>query len=131
MFISEGCRYPSPLRAVEQPKLHQIRFVDLLDGVLLLAERGRESVQTDWPSAVFVNDREEEIAIDFIQPVLVHTEHLKRFFRHTGSNFSSGAHFSEIADAPQKPVRNARSPAAAARNFLGAGIIHRNLQNAS
>jgi len=44
VLVGQRRGYPSALRAVEQPELHQVGFVDFLDGVLFFAKRGGNRV---------------------------------------------------------------------------------------
>src|SRR4029077_21263616 len=45
MFIGEGCRRAAALRAIAQAELHQVRFVDLLDGIFFLADGSRKGAE--------------------------------------------------------------------------------------
>ncbi len=77
MFVRESGGDAPALRAVEQTKLHQVRFVNFLDGVFFFAKRGGDGVQSDGPAGIFFDDGHHQVAIHFVEAVLVHAEHLQ------------------------------------------------------
>src|SRR6266540_6207691 len=61
-------------RALEEAQLQEVRLVDVLDRVLLLAERNRQGREADRPAAELPEDRAEQLAVDSLEPVAVHLE---------------------------------------------------------
>jgi hypothetical protein len=58
-------------RAVEQAELHQIGFVDFLDGIFFLADGSRNRAESDRAAGIFLQNREHEVAVDFVEAVLI------------------------------------------------------------
>ncbi len=57
VFVGARGRDAAARRAIEEADLDQIRLVDVLDRVLLLADRGRQAVEPDRAAAELVDDR--------------------------------------------------------------------------
>src|SRR5687768_10833954 len=74
VVVGELRRDSAPRRAVEEPDLQQEGLVDVLDGVGLLADRRRQRAHPHRPAAELVDDGEEQLAVDLVEPVLVHGE---------------------------------------------------------
>ena len=68
-------------RALEEAELEQVRLVDVLDRVRLLAERDGERRQADRAAAELQGDRLEQLAVDPLEPLLVDLEQLERLLR--------------------------------------------------
>src|SRR5207237_3659801 len=64
--------------ALQEAELQQVRLVDVLDRVGLLAERNRERGEADRPAAELVQDRAEQVAVDALQPDRVDLQQLER-----------------------------------------------------
>ena len=65
-----------PRRPLDEPELEQVRLVDVLDRVGLLAERDGQRREADRPAAELVRDRPQEVAIDPLEARLVAVEGL-------------------------------------------------------
>ena len=76
-------------------------------------------VEADRAAAELVDDRPQQLAIDFVEPVLVDLEQLQRRVRDLERDRAVGAHLRVVADAPQQPVGDARRAARPPRD-LGA-----------
>src|SRR6266849_9502542 len=63
ILVRECGGHAPALRAVEQAQLHQVRLVDLLDGVFFLAERRRNRVQPYRPARILLDDGEHQVAV--------------------------------------------------------------------
>ena len=57
-------------RALEKADLDEKRLVDVLDRVALLAERRGQAADADRPAAELLDDRQQQPAIDLVEPVL-------------------------------------------------------------
>ena len=98
---------PSPrgrAGAVQQPELHQVRLVDFFDRVFFLAERGGDRIQAHRAAEIFLDNSQHQVAVDFVEAVLVNAEHRERVARNTERDVALGAHFGEIADAAQQAI---------------------------
>src|SRR5215467_14226489 len=70
-------RHASARRPVQKAVLNQERLVDVFDGVLLFADRGGNAADADGTAAELVDDRPQQLPVDFVEPVLVDFEHLQ------------------------------------------------------
>src|SRR5207244_2297553 len=84
---------------------HQERFVDVLDGVALLADGGRDGVDAHRPAAELLDDGQQQLPVDLVEAVRVDFQHVQRAARHLASDRAVGPDLREIADAPQTPIR--------------------------
>ena len=83
----------------------------------IFAERCGNRVQPDGAAGIFLDDCQQQIAVDVVEAVLVDAQHRQRVARHAQRDVALRAHFRVIAHAPQQAVGNARSAAAAPRDF--------------
>ena len=79
--------------AVEQAQLHQVRLVNLLDGVFFLTERRGDGAYSHGPAGIFLDNREQKIAVHVIEPVFVHSQHRQGIASHAECDVTLGAHF--------------------------------------
>src|ERR1019366_127352 len=86
MSIGEGCGNATALRAIEQAELHQVWFVNLLDGIFFFAAGSRKGAESHRASGIFLQNREHEGAIDFVEAMLIHAQHLQGFLCHRESD---------------------------------------------
>ncbi len=129
VFVGAGSGHAAARGAVDEADLHEVRLVDLLDGVFFFAEGRGERAHADGAAAVFVEQGEHEVAVDFIEAAFVDAEHGKSFLRDGAGDASCGAHLGKIAGAAQQAVGDARRSAAAAGNFFGAAFVHFDSEN--
>src|SRR6202521_258393 len=115
--------------AVDHADLHEVGLVHLFDGVFFFGEHGGQRSQADWPARIFIEQRDHQFAVHFVQAALVDAQHLQRFLRDRARDTARRAHFRKIARAPQQSVRDARRAAAAARDFFAAAVVHLDVQN--
>ena len=76
------------------------------------------------PAAIFIEQRKHQVAIDFIQSAGVDAQHLQRFLGDRPRDASGRANLREVARPAQQPIRDARCPAATARNLFRAAFVH-------
>ena len=110
-------------RAVQEAELNQIRLIDFFDGIGLLGNRRRNSVQPHRPAAIFFEDRQHDFLVDFVKAVAVHFQQVQRGLRHGLRDPAVGAHLRVIAHAAQQAIGDARRSAAAAREFFGRVVV--------
>ena len=129
MFVGE-LRGDAPAgRAVQKPNLDEERLVDFFNRVRFFGERCRQRAHPDRPTLIFLDDREQQLAVDFVEAVLVDLEHLKRGLGGRKVDFARAADLRVVADASQQAIRNARSATGAAGNFPRAVFVDFNAQN--
>ena len=109
--------------------MHEIGLVHFLDGVFFFAEGGGERAEADRPAGIFIEQRDHEVAVDFVEAVFIDAEHVQRFLSDFAGDAAGGADFGKIAGAAQKAIGDARRAAATAGDFFGAGIVHLDIQN--
>ena len=74
MLAAELGHDPAARRALEEAELEQVRLVDVLDRLGLLAERDRERREADRPAAELLDDRAQQLAVEALEPRLVDLE---------------------------------------------------------
>ena len=129
MLPRGGRAHSAARRAHQEAELHQVRFVDVLNGHGILAGCRREGVQPDRAAAEFVHHRAKDGAIHLVQPQLVHALHGNRLPCHIEADDAAAAHLRVVADALEHPVCDSRRTAASARDFHDACVLRVNLQN--
>ena len=106
------CRYaPTSGRAVQKTDLHQVRFVNILDGDRLLTHRCGKRIQSHRSSAEGLDNRLQHPPVNGVQAQLVH---LQRPQRIVGDGSVDGAVAHDLRKIPhtlQKPVCDTRSSA--------------------
>src|SRR5262249_33983919 len=88
-----------------------------------------ERAEPDRATAVFVEQRNHEVAVNFVESVVIDSQHEKRFLRDAARNAARRAHFCEIPRAPKQPVCNTRRSPATARNLFCSTFVHFDGQN--
>ena len=106
-------------RALDEAELQQVRLVDVLDRVRLLAERRGERREADRPAVELVGDRAQQLARLAVEALLVDLEQLERLARDLGRDRALVAHLGDVAHAAEDAVRDARRAARAPRDLLG------------
>ncbi len=115
--------------AVDHANLHEVGFVHFFDGVFFFRESRSEGAEADGSAGIFVEHRDHEVPIDFVEATFIGTEHGERFLCYTARDAASGANFREISCAAQKPIGDARCSTATTGNFFGAAFVHFNGKN--
>ena len=111
MLPAQGRDDATSRRALDEPELQEVRLVDVLDRVRLLAERDRERRQADRPAAEALRDRAQQLPVDALQPALVHLVQLQRLARDLDGDGALVPDFGDVADAAEDAVRDARRSA--------------------
>src|SRR6266849_8199016 len=115
--------------AVDHANLHQVGLVHFFDGVFFLGERCRQCAHADGAAGILVDQRDHQVAVHFIEAALLVAEHLQGFLRDRARDAPGSAHFRKIPRAAQQAVRDTRSAAATAGDFLRPAFVHRDIQN--
>ena len=71
MLIGKLSCDPAARRAVQKTNLDQERLVNLLDGVRLLRQRRRQRVHPHRAALIFLDDGQQQLAVDFVEPVAI------------------------------------------------------------
>ena len=114
--------------ALDQPALEQIRLVDVLDRVLLLADgdgQGREAHRT---AAELLADRAQDLAVEPVQPGVVDLEQVERLARHLAGDDAGAAHLRVVAHALEQAIGHPRGAPAALGDGAGAGVLDLDLE---
>src|SRR5262245_27704076 len=77
VFVGARGRDAAARRPIQESGLDQKRFVNVLQRVAFLAERGGQAGHADGTALELVDDRAQQPAIDFVEAVLVDFEHLQ------------------------------------------------------
>src|SRR5215470_18796798 len=111
VFVCKLCRYPAARSTVQKSYLNEKRLVDLFDRVRFFGEGGGKCVHANRPALILLNDRQQQLAINLVETVTVHFEHLQRGLRRRQIDLPSAAHLRVIAHPTEKAIRNSwRSP---------------------
>src|SRR5437773_8090522 len=103
-------------RPLEIALLHQVRLVDVLDRLGVLAQRRRERFEPDRTAGELVHDRREEHAVDGVETLVIDLERGERLARYGERDASIVPDLGEVAHALEPAVRDARRAAGAARD---------------
>ena len=128
-MVGAGSGDASARGAIEHADLHQIRLVHFFDGIFFFAENGSESAEADGTTAIFIQQGNHQIAIDFIEAVLIDAEHLEGILGDLAGDTAVGAYFREVAGASQQAIGDPRCAAATSGNFFSTALIQLNIQD--
>ena len=129
MLIRQFGSFPSPRCPFQESFLDEERLIDFLDRAGIFTESRCDGRDAHRPSAEFVDNREKNFIVDFVQSVFVDVQ---RFQGKAGNRLVDGSvalHLSEIANATQKRVADSRRPPAAGSNFFGSAVATGDVQN--
>ena len=79
----------SARRALQESELEQVRLVDVLDRLRLLAERDRERREADRAAAELLDDARRSVAVEPLEPRLVDLEQRERLLGDRGRDAPS------------------------------------------
>jgi len=77
VFVSETGDDSPPRRSLKKSDLQKIGFVDVFDGVDLFAKNRGDRIDADGPTVKSLDDRAQQLAVDFIEPLLVDVHPLR------------------------------------------------------
>ena len=116
--------------ALEEAELEQVRLVDVLDRVGLLAERDGERGEADRATFELVRDRPEQLAVRALETLGVDLEQVERLCGDLARDRAVVANLRDVADAAQDPVRDPRCPARPARDLGGRVVLDLDAEDA-
>jgi hypothetical protein len=99
IFVGARSSHAAARRAVDHADLHQVGLVYFFDGVFFFRERRRERSEPDRAAAVFVEQRQHQVAIHLVEAAFIHAEHFERFLSDRARDAPCRAHFGEVARA--------------------------------
>src|ERR1035438_5969860 len=118
-------------RTIEEADLHKKWFIDFLDRVRLLCERSCQCVQPHRPALIFLDDGQQQLAVDLIEPVTIDFEHRQRGLRGGLVDLARPAYLGVIADPPQQAIGNTRCASTTGGNLDRAGLVDLDAENFS
>src|SRR5438046_2116826 len=110
---------PAARRPLQEAELEQIRLVDVLDRVGLLAERDRKGGEPDRAAVESLHHRAQESAVDPLEPALVDLHQVERLARDRRRNGALVPDLGDVPNTAQDPVRDPRRSARAAGDLVG------------
>src|SRR6266571_5577434 len=116
--------------ALQEAELQEVRLVDVLDRVLLLAEGDRERRQADRAAAELVQDRAQQLPVDALEADRIHLEQRERLARHVIRDHAVVPDLRDVAHAPQDAVRDPRRAARAACDLVGRVVFDLDVEDA-
>src|SRR6266508_551298 len=119
MAIRERRGDASARRSLQEARLNQIGLVQVFESSAILSDRGGDRCDSDRSSAELLDDRREDPAVELVEAVLVHLKAPERFPGRAQIDGRLPGDFGEIAQPPQQPVGDARSPPAAGGDLPG------------
>src|SRR5215469_14778273 len=123
VLIRKVRSHPPAWRAIEKANLNEKRLVNLLDRIRLLGERGSQRVHANRTALVLLNDRQQQLAVDLVEPVAIDLQHLESRLRSRFVDAAGTAHLCVITNPTQQPVSDTRCAAAAGRDLHCGGLV--------
>ena len=116
-------------RALEEPDLHQVRLVDIHNGVRLFRNRRCDRLDTNRPAVVLLDDRAEHFVVDIIEAEVVDVQADHRLLSDRRRDLPISAHLRVVPHAAKQAVCHARRPPRTSRNLLRAVVFGGHLQD--
>src|SRR4051812_22974362 len=105
VFVGKARSLTAARRAVKESDLDEERLVDIFDRIRLFGQRSGESVQSHGATLIFLDDGQEQLAIDLVESVLVHFEHFEGGLCGSFVDLARTPYLRVIAHSPQQSVR--------------------------
>src|SRR6266403_4609380 len=129
MLVRQLGRDASARRAIQKPDLDQKRFVDFFNRILLLGQGRGQSVYTHWSALIFLDDGQQQLAVDLVEAVTINFQHQQRSLGSWQVDFSGAAHLGKVAHPAQQTVGDAGSSTGPAGNLKRTGGVDLNPKN--
>lgn len=113
VLIGKVGDFASAWRAHEETLLDEVGFVNLLNGADVFAKSRGDSANADGTAMELVDEREQNLVVDFVQSVAVDVERFECVVGDVGIDVSVTLDLGEVAHAPKQGVGDARRSAAA------------------
>jgi hypothetical protein len=117
-------------RAFQKAELHEIRLVDIRDGIRLLADGGSDGVQAHRPAVELFDNGVQHLVVDFVQPDGVNLQLGEGGLSHFLSDSTLGHDLGVVPDTLEEPVGHAGCAPGAVGYFFESLIIRLNLEDA-
>src|SRR5256885_10514465 len=107
---------------------HEVRLVDVLEGIGLLAHCRRQRFEPHRASRELVDQGVEDLAIHGIEPRSIYLEAQQRPIRRFPRDRAVAFDLREIAHPPQQSIGNARRASRPPRDLLRAALVDANAE---
>src|SRR5690349_3507531 len=97
---------PAPRSPLQEALLEEIWLENVLDRVLLLADRDRQGREAYRAAGELAGDGFQQSAIAAVEPSGVDLQHLQRVDGDGATDASAFLHLGEVPDPLQQPVRD-------------------------
>jgi len=113
MIVSQRGYAAAPGCPCQEPKLHQIRLINIFQGDRFLTDGGSQCLQTHRAAAVVADDGTEHPAVNIVQAQRIHFQPGQRQIRCFPGDNAVAHDLCKVPDTAQEPVGNSgRTPAA-------------------
>src|SRR5437763_10588587 len=129
MFVSQSSGDASPGGAVEKSNLNEKRLVNFFKGIWLFRQGCSQSVQAYRATAIFLNDGQHQAAVNLIEPMLIHLEHVEGGLGCGLVNSSVAAHLGKVTHPAQQTVGNSRGASGTVGKLRRAFVVNLDTQN--
>src|SRR5579884_788619 len=129
MLVSELGGDAAAGGAIQEANLDQKRLVDFFYRFGFFCQSGRQRVHADGATLILLDNGEQQLAVNLVEAVLVHFEHLEGGFRCGQVDFAGTPHLGVIPDPAEQPIRNAWRSAGAAGKLRRSRVINLDTQN--
>ena len=106
-------------RPVEEADPEEVRLVDVLDGLDLLGEDGRQRGDPDGPAAELLDDRGQQPPVGRVEALAVDLEDAHRLVDRRRVDAPVAVHLGVVADPAEEPVHDPRRGPAPGRDGDG------------
>src|SRR5215469_2281838 len=129
VLVGQLRRHSPAWCAVEESNLNQKGLIDLFDRLRLFGQHRRQGVHAHWPALILLDDREQQLAVNFVKTVAVDLEHLQRRLRRRQIDLSCAADLRVIAHPAQQTIGDARRSPRTAGDLKRSRPVNRHAQN--
>ncbi len=81
--------------------MHEVGLVHFFDGIFFFGERSGQGSQADGPAGVLVEQRNHQVAVNFVEAALIDAQHLQGFLGDGAGDAARRAYLRKIARASQ------------------------------
>ena len=108
MLICQMSSHPPSRRPIQEANLNEERFVDFFNRIRLLGQHGSQRIYPDRPALIFLDYGQKQLAVNLIETVAIHFQHLEGLLRRRFIDLARTPHLRIVAHPPQQAVGNAR-----------------------
>src|SRR5205823_10190405 len=125
MLVRQRRSHPAAWRAGQEAQLNEERLVDVHDRVRFFARCGGDGLDADRPAAELVYHGQKHLAIDLVQPQLVHLQPFERVGRYYWRDAAVSANLRVVSHALEQPIRNPRWSPPAPGDLMARDLVNR------